>query len=347
MNAHPYSWTASSTDATTARLADGVDAGVPLDELFLALADDSESRQVRRVSRALTDRLAAGDDLPTAIASSAPLLPPAFRRAVASVSDARQIAPLLRGMAAHQTARHRLRGRIRAAILYPLLVLSLLTLVVFALCFMVLPQFREMFLDWELELPLITKALLQFAEWSPWIAGVLIALLVVSIVLGLLPGTGRIVHWFRTSVPFAGQFWNYSAQHEFSSLLAELTGAGLPLDDALHCTSQSLRDRNLARASRIIARKHEAGIALSQGIAESLHFDRALAGLVSWGEANNDLPAALRQAAVHFEQEIDQLTAFLRRVAPPMLYVGVLSVMFLFIFALIVPLGSIMNGFWW
>lgn len=347
MNANPFAWLEPPIDETANRLAAATDAGVPLDEIFLALADDSDNRHVRRVSRALATRLEAGDDLATAVGASEAILPRPFRRALAATTDPSQTAPLLRGMAAHEAARHRLKRRIRAAILYPVIVLALLSLVIFGLCLTVIPEFREMFIDWDLELPIVTEAIFKFADLAPWIAGGALSLVVLAWVLGRIPGANRIVHWLRTGIPFAGQLWIWNAQHDFASMMAELVGARLPLHDALRCTSESLHDRNVARAARIVARKCEAGVALSQGLAESLHFDRALSGLTAWGEANDALPAALRQAAEHYEQEIDQHATFLRRVAPPILYVSVLSVVFLFVFAMFVPLTYMINGLWW
>jgi type IV pilus assembly protein PilC len=347
MNANPFAWIEPPVDAMASRLADATDAGVPLDELFLALADDSDNRHVRRVSRALAERLAAGDDLPTAVAATASVLPPSFRRALAAATDASQTAPLLRGMAVHEAARHRLKLQLGTAIFYPVLILSLLAMIVFALCLTIVPEFREIFLDFDLELPVVTTVVFELANLAPSIVGVVVLLVVLTTALGRVPVIGRIIHWLRTGIPFAGQLWIWSAQHDFASMLAELVGSRLPLDDALRCTSESLRDQNLARAARIVARKCEQGIALSQGLAESMHFDRAVTGLAAWGEANDALAAALRQAAQHYEHEIDQHVTFLSRVAPPILYVGVLSTVLLFVFAMFVPLIDMTNGLWY
>jgi type IV pilus assembly protein PilC len=91
---------------------------------------------------------------------------------------------------------------------------------------------------------------------------------------------------------------------------------------------------------RIVARKCEQGAALSQALAESMHFDRTVAGLAAWGEANDALPAALRLAVDHYEQEIEQYVTFLRRIATPVMYVGVLATVMFFIFAMFVPLAD-------
>jgi type IV pilus assembly protein PilC len=346
MNADSLSPAAPLVDQPAMRAAEAADAGVPLEEVYLALADDSENRRVRRASRVLAARLSAGDDLPTAVAASARLLPRSFREPMASV-DPRQLAPLLRGVARHEAARDRLKRRIRTTLFYPVLVTGLMTAVIAMLCVIVVPHFRDMYLEFDLELPEMTEALLRAADWLPWALLGLVLLWGVWTALGQIPGVDRFVHWLRTGLPVAGQVGVASSHHEFASLLAELLAVQSPLDEALRAASRMMRDRNLARAARIAARKCESGTSLSQSLRESLHFDRALAGLAAWGEANHSLPEALRQAAAHYETEIDRYATFIGRVAPPVLYVGVLSAMLISVYAILMPLLQTINSFWW
>ena len=340
MNAHLLSWIESPLDDAANRVVNATEAGVPLDELFLALAEDTDDRQIRRVSRALAERLAAGDDLPTAIAASSKILPSAFRRAIAAATNDHQAIALLRGMAIHESSRKRLQRQIMTALFYPALVISLLSLIIVALCITIVPEFREMFLDFDLELPHVTVAAFKISDWAPSVFAGFIIFFLLTTLLNRVRPVGRLVHWLRTGLPFAGQLWNYSAQHDFASMLAEFVAARMPLDDSLRCVSASLHDLNLSRAVRIVARKCEQGAALSHALAESMHFDRTVAGLAAWGEANDALPVALRQAVDHYEQEIDQYVTFLRRIATPVMYVGVLATVMFFIFAMFVPLAD-------
>src|SRR5690606_23419546 len=77
MLASPASF--ATNDASAERLASAAATGVPLEELFLALADDADNRRVRRASQQLAARLAAGDDLPAAVAAASGAMPRAFR----------------------------------------------------------------------------------------------------------------------------------------------------------------------------------------------------------------------------------------------------------------------------
>jgi type II secretory pathway component PulF len=77
---------------------------------------------------------------------------------------------------------------------------------------------------------------------------------------------------------------------------------------------------------------------------ESLHFDRALTGLVAWGEANNALPGAMRQAIANFEKEVELQVIMLRRILPPLLFIAVAIIVFTFVVTLTIPLVNVLNN---
>ena len=323
-----------------APLADG---DAPLAEIFYALSEDADDRRLRRVSARLAERLAAGDDLATAAEAVGHDLPAHFREALVGAANRGHLAGLLQGLAAHETTRKRLRRQLRSLLLYPTLVAGLLLTVLTGISLIVLPQFEELYTDFDMELPQMTAMTLQAGKIVPWCAVAVVLMIAVYFLIGLLPGGRRLVHWIRTGLPILGRVWLWSAQHEFASLMGALTQEQVRLEDALRTTAESLRDRNLARATRIVSRKCEEGIPLSKGLAESIHFDRALPALVAWGEANDALPAALQQATAYYEKELDLHATFLRNILPPLLFMTVIASLFILTVSLFVPLVSGVN----
>jgi type II secretory pathway component PulF len=335
--------TAAHAGEVVEYLASGSAAGLPLDEILLALAEETDHRGLRRAATRLAEDLRRGVDMRTALASVGSL-PPYLRSALAASTDLGQTAAVLTGLAQHETARRRLRRQMRAALLYPAIVLGLLLAVVSSLTMLVLPQFETIYVDFDLELPELTILLLSLARVIPWLLAGIVAVVVAYFIVCLSPSGRRIVHWLRTSVPVLGRLWIWNGQHEFASILGALTTHRVSMDDALSCTAASLRDANVARATRIVARKCAGGALLSRSLAESIHFDPALPALVSWGESENSLSAALRQAASTFEDELDLQVAFLQRMMPSLLFITVISTLFIFVIGLMVPLVDLINN---
>lgn len=318
---------------------------VPLNELFRALAEDAGNGQLSRASHRLADELDRGGDLQTALRSlDGQRLPAYLYRSLVASAEAGQTAALLQGLARHQATHKRLRRQMRSALLYPALVLILFAGVVSGLMIFVVPEFRTFYDDFGLVLPMMTQTMLEASRSIPWALLATLSLLPLALLVSLLPGGRRLVHWLRTGLPVMGRLWIWSGHHEFASVLGALVSQGVALDDSLRCTAASIADRNLGRASGIVAEKCASGAALSQAMAESIHFDRALTGLVAWGEANNALPEALRQAATMYEKEIDLQAMLLRRTLPPLLFIGVAATVFIFVATLMVPLIDLINN---
>jgi type IV pilus assembly protein PilC len=320
-------------------------ANVPLNEVFRALAEDIENGRLSRASSRLADELDRGVDLKTAMHSlDGQRLPTYLYRSLVASVDAGQTAALLQGLARHQTTSKRLRRQLRSALLYPTIVVILFALVLMGLMFFVVPTFAKIFADFGLTLPTMTVSIIAASESVPWAILCLLLVIPLRLLVEVLPGGRRMVHWLRTGVPVLGRLWIWSGHHEFASALGALVSQGVVVGESLDCTAASLRDRNLARASRIVAEKCESGVALSQAMGESIHFDRALTGLVAWGEANDALPEALRQATEMYEKEIDLQTILMRRTLPPLLFISVAATAFMFVVMLMVPLMDLIGN---
>jgi type IV pilus assembly protein PilC len=271
-------------------------------------------------------------------------LPPYLERALAASTDFGQTSAIMAALARHESTRQRIRRQMRATLTYPVIVIALLGVIVTGLTTFVVPQFESIYQELDLNLSQLTVLLIHTAGIMPWLATGVPLVAAAAIVAGRVAPLARIVHWLRTGVPMVGPLWIYSAQHEFASILGALVGQNVALDEALACTGESLRDRNLARSTRIAAEKCAGGALLSASLAESIHFDAALPALASWGESRDSMTEALRQAALAFERELEMRAAFLQRIMPTVLFAGVCTIMFFFIVGLMIPLVDLVNN---
>ncbi|HEX6961696.1 MAG TPA: type II secretion system F family protein [Lacipirellula sp.] len=316
----------------------------PLNEVFRALAEDMGDGRLGRTSLKLAEELDRGADLQTAMRAIDNRFPRHLCRALVASAETGQTAAILQGFAEHQATSKRLRRQIRSAMLYPIVVVLLLATIVMGLMLTVAPQFAAIYRDFDLELPHVTLFMLEASQSVPWAILAALSLVPVYFLLFLLPGGARLAHWARTGAPILGKIWMWNAQHEFASIFGSLAARRVLLEDALRCTAEALHDQNLARATRIVIDKCDRGALLSQAMSESIHFDRALTGLVAWGEANDGLPEAMRQAAALYEKEIELQVILLRRILPPILFITVACTLFTFVVTLFVPLVDLINN---
>lgn len=331
-------------DLLLEHLAAGVAAGVPLVELFRALADDLTDSRLRRFAAHLTAQLEQGVDLPTALAAMRPLLPEPMRQALLLGLASGNLPALLSGLAKSERTRNQMRRGLLTVFAYPLLAVGMLLLLLLFISVVVLPDFSDLFQDFDLVLPVITEAIFVISAAFPKVLALLLALGLAPLVIGWMPFGKRLVHRLRTAVPLLGRAWQWAGQHEFATHMAALTRAKIPITEALDCTAGLLRDRNLARAVRRARAECEQGAMLGQSLGQSIHFEPTLAALVAWGEKTETIPEALEEAARTYEQQMAAYLRFLSRVIPPALLLTIASILLLLVAGLFLPLNSGISG---
>ncbi len=326
------------------QLAAGVAEEEPLDEIFRALADDLTDRKLQAVATHLAEQFEQGADMETATASLSTVLPAHMRRALAIGTKSGNLSGILAGLSESELARKRMQRGLRSALAYPVLVLTILSLILLFFSLTVTPYFADIYDDFELDLPSLTLFVLSASEALPRFFLILSVFVLIVAFVGFFFANTRFLHWVRTSLPLLGRAWMWSGQHEFATLMATLTHQQVPTPEALACTAESLRDRNLAWAASQVSAKCEQGTSLSQSLRESIHFDPMLTSLTEWGETHQALSRSLREAADTYEMQMQLYVHFLHRIIPPLMLTFVATTLFLLVASLMIPLVLLING---
>jgi type II secretory pathway component PulF len=317
---------------------------LPLEVTLAVLADETDDPRLADVAHRLTVQLQRGIPLDQALAQLERELPAEVQGLMRAGLESGDLAGTFERFTRERLVLQRIRGRIRAAIAYPLLITVILVPLLLFLSVWVIPVFGELFRDFELPLPPVTELILQTAEQVPGlVAGLLLVIVLVPLALRVLGGRW-LFHRVRSATPVIGRLWMWSGQREFASMLASFLDLRLPMTTAVACTGEIMSDRNVARACRRVIDRLESGEPLSACLNHSIHFDRSLVALVGWGENNGVLPDALRIAADVFDDRTEQHATLLRRVLPPFTLVTVTTLMFFIIVGLVLPLIKLIEG---
>jgi type IV pilus assembly protein PilC len=317
---------------------------VPLEVTLAALADEQVNRKVAMTARRLSAELQRGAPIDEAVAALGDKVPPEIRGLLAVGVESGDLAGTIERFAALRLAAERARRRIHAAIAYPLLIAVILVPLTLFLSMYVIPMFSELYEEFDLQLPAITEVLLVTSRQMPLFLAALV-LMVVGIPIALRIFGGQwLLHRTRAATPLVGRLWNWSAQREFAAMLASFLTLRVPTASAVANTGQVMSDRNLARACGRLSERVGRGLSLSEGMSQSIHFDRTLVALVAWGEKHHLLPEALSIATEVYEDRIEQYAALMRRVLPTVTLVFVATLMFAVIAGLMIPLIRLIEG---
>ena len=243
------------------------------------------------------------------------------------------------------------RKKLASSLIYPCLLLTLVTGLLIFMFTVVIPQFAELYDQMGSQLPGMTIGLLTFGKWTQhnivWIA--LVALIVVA---GLyrfsITDNGRdFVDTIRVLAPIFGNIWIKYQVALFSRTLSTLLTGGLPLVPSLETAARSISSRRISKAVVNSITSVREGKSLADSLAKTGVFPNLSAEMISVGEQTGALPQMLNSVAEFFEEDVaTALTAALALIEPAILIVMGVVVVFILIslYLPIFSLGSAAGG---
>ena len=325
---------------------------LPLVEGLRAAADEAASSRVARALRQIAADVEQGYALDRVMSDRGKFLPPHVRGLIAAASRTQRMGVALDDLVEHHRATREVWGKVIGAIAYPLIVLGMTLFVLVLLPIFIVPQFAQMFREFELKLPAATQAVIGVSEailWfgngpGLWIAATIGVLLVVLMVLASFGIGTPMTHRFTTTMPLVGPILQWSGTAAFARLLATMLEYGIPLPDALLLARDGVRDPDVREAATLFARGVENGRTLSDLMTESNRLPASITPFIRWGERTGKLPEALRAVTDMLLLRVHMRTLLLRSIAPPVVFILVGLLVGFMIIAMFMPLISLIQG---
>jgi type II secretory pathway component PulF len=325
-------------------------AGLPLDQGLAALAGEMGRGRLQQVTAALAADLKSGQTLSQALERQAGRVPPFYAGLVAAGVRTGRISEVLATLTAYARSLSALRATLMDAFFYPCVVLLFAGGLFGFACFFVLPQFDQIFRDFEMRLPAVTEALLVFGRQPTErvLFPALILLLGLFLLRAVMRSTepGRFL-WARAlyTVPLVGTLIRAARLAAFTELLAILVDHETPLPDAFCLAGEASSDPIMA----LTARRVHADLSQGQPLAAVLRGRGLVPEWVSWmaglGERRGTLGKSLHLIAEMYRRQVEMRAAILRNVLPPFL-VLVTAGFFtaFFVFAIMLPMIKLLDA---
>jgi general secretion pathway protein F len=336
------------TAELTAKMADLVQAGLPLPSGLRAMADEMprglwRGSRLAATLRQLAGELDAGASLEEALTAQQSLFPSHFYALILTGVRSGRIGESLEELAGIQRQTMELRRRVWLAIAYPVLLIAVCVVLLIAFATAIVPAFAQIFSDFGAELPAITQLVLELGK--PGLSGYLVGLAAVVFGLGLLFNFRRRapVQWVLYRIPLFGDLWRWNSLVEFARLMALLLDQQIALPDALRLTAGGIASVELKDACRRAAERVEAGQSPAESFGGEWAVTPSLRPLLAWGQRLPALAQAFHAAAEMFEARTQLYATLFEPVIPPLLLLVVGVVAGGFIVALFMPLISLIQ----
>lgn len=334
----------SSTELTlfTRQLATLVHSGLPLEEALLAVSQQTQQARVQSMIRGVRSRVMEGYTLAHAMQDFNSVFPRLYIATVAAGESSGHLDNVLERLADYVENRQQIRQKIMLALFYPIILTGVAISVVIALLTYVVPQVVGVFQNIHHQLPLLTRGLIAFSGFLKSYGLILLLALVVGIIAWIYAmrrdAFRRRVHLSILRIPLIGKLARGVNTGRFARTLAILVGAGVPVLDAMHISTQVVTNLPMREATELAAKRVREGSPINKALSKSGLFPPITLHLIASGEASGQLDEMLDRAATHQEREVETMISALMGVFEPMLILIMGGIVLTIVLAILLPI---------
>jgi type IV pilus assembly protein PilC len=240
------------------------------------------------------------------------------------------------------------RGKIKSAMMYPVLVMGFAGIVLFVLFSFVLPKFKEIFIGMDVEMPAVTNALFamgDFMQSSWWMLIVGAGAVAFGIKLYGNTSKGRYqIDNFKLRFPIMGELILKMSVARFCRTFGTLISSGVPMMRSLEIVGETLDNAVLTEAIDETRASIREGNKLSTPLATSNLFPSMVTHMIDVGEETGRLSEMLVKVGDFYDQEVETTIKGLTSMIEPMLIIFLGVVVGFIAISIMVPIFKLVNS---
>ncbi len=325
-----------------------INSGLSLLRALNILTEQTENPELARVLGEVRKDIETGSSLSAAMAKHDAVFPPLLVNMCRAGEVGGFLDMVLVQIAENYEAEVKLRGKVKAAMTYPVVVFIIAVLAVIGMLLFIVPVFVGLFADFDSALPAPTRLLVFLSGLMRYLAP-----------LGVLAGMAFAVTWPRVKtrsevrnlldplklrVPVFGALFQKIALARFARNLGTMMKSGVPILQSLEIVSSTTGNVVLERAVRDVQNSVRQGEALAQPLNHHKVFPPMVVQMMAVGEDTGALDTMLHKIAEFYDQEVEATTEALTALIEPLMIVVIGAIIGAMIVALYMPIFSLMNA---
>jgi len=329
------------------QLAALISAGITLIRSLRVLQRQVESGKLRDMLVEIIGDVEGGSALSAAMRKHPTVFPKFYVSMIAAGEASGELPRILTRLAGYMEEQANLRGKLKNALMYPV-VLSVVGLVIIILIStIVLPQFVTIFEQSGVPVPSLTMLIFHVGTairnyWYAIIAA--IAGLVVLFRLYSRSEKGNLaIDGLKLEIPLFGKLITKAAVARFSRTLSMLISTGVPVIQALEIAGATLSNEVLARSIKGVSESVKAGKGLAGPLRLSGHFPPLTVQMVATGEETGELDKLLGKTADYYDMEVDHAIKRLSVLIEPVFLIVMGLTVGLIMASIMIPLFRMVN----
>lgn len=313
----------------TRQLATMIDAGLPLVQSLDVLASQQEDKMFKKIIREIREDVEGGSTFAGALRKHPETFNELYTNLVVAGEEGGILDNILIRLANYIEKAEALKKKVKSALVYPGVIVTVAVLVVMILMIFVIPVFETMFKSAGQSLPLPTLIVLSISK------------LIKKYILLFIPAVILLIYLFRRfyrtengralidrlllKLPVFGILLKKVSVARFARTLGTLVSSGVPILDGLNIVSKTAGNRTIETAILNARASIREGETIAEPLNRSGIFPPMVIQMISVGESTGALDSMLSKIADFFEEEVDIAVGNLTSLLEPflMIFLGV------------------------
>lgn len=323
-----------------------LEAGLSVLVALDVLGEQGFSRTGRAVAQALRASVAAGAPLVDAMGAFR-WFDPAVLSAVAAGERSGTLPAVLIRLASDRLVMLDRQRKLLTALIQPAITLAMAGAAVWVVGYVVIPTLSGLYEQIGLELPAITRQVLDVFAWlRAW--GLYAAAGAVTLALAMRLGCRwtrfrRVVHWGVLRLPVMGKLALWSSLSDAFRLLAMLYRAGIPLLESLRHAALAARNQGVRDQFDALRERVEGGRTLARSASDPPLFNRFCRAMIDTGEQTGALDTQLDRVSTKYDHALDHLYARIEAVFTPAITIALIAIVGYVLVALYMPFVALIE----
>ncbi len=319
-----------------------LEAGVGIISALELLQSQTSDKTLKTTLARVIDELRAGRSFSSALAQHRNAFPPLYSRMIGVGEHTGSLEAVLRGLADHIEREITAMGKLKQAMMYPLIVLVMAIVVGVIMVFVLLPPVTQMFSALGGDLPITTKLLISgmtfIRDNGLYLMAGLVALVLLLFLFFRTPRGRRIRDGILLKIPLVGRLLHLTELSRCCRNLALLFRSGLPMTEVIKLTTQATGNAVIAEALKQVEYDMMRGRGLAAPMRGRKIFLPLMVEMTRVGEETGTIDETLNVVAENYQIEADRRTQTIIGLIEPVMTIAIGAFVGLLALAVFMPI---------
>lgn len=332
----------------TRQFATLIGAGLPLSDSLRTMLEQTSNKKMQLVIEDILTQVSAGKSLAVAFGRHEKVFDRVYLALIEAGEMSGTLDVSLKRLALQQEKDANMMSKIKGAMMYPAIVLLVITGVMIFMMLTVVPQIESLYKDLKQELPVLTASMAAFARFIMqfwWLVLAIVAGAVWGLISFARTETGvRTFALFKLNVPMFNSLFRRLYMARFTRTSQILLATGVPILDVMRIGGEAMNNVVVNKQIEIAIDKVKSGKKLSDSLEGREYILPLVPQMASIGEQSGKMDEMLGKVAQVYEDELDEQIKAISTMIEPVLMIVLAVMAGGMVAAILLPIYSLVNN---